>query len=260
MKYIAIFFLFLALSSCSDYNKVLKSDDYQKKFDMAEAMYTKGKLDRAVALYEQIYQRFPKTGEGELAYYRMGKSYYSMDDYIMGGYYLGSFAQRFPMSPNAEECLFLSAMCSVKNSPNYTLDAAETELAINDLQMFTDRYPNSDLVDSCNLIIDKMRLKLETKEFSSVKLYSKTENFRAAVVSAESFIDKYPTSKFREEAYIILLDNSYFLAKNSIESKKLERITQTTERYSTFVIEFPESSSLKRIGNNVKELEELVSK
>jgi len=31
---------------------------------------------RSIALYEQIYQKMPKTGEGELAYFRIGKAYY----------------------------------------------------------------------------------------------------------------------------------------------------------------------------------------
>jgi outer membrane protein assembly factor BamD len=257
MKIVLSLLLILTFFSCSEYNKVLKSDDYQRKFEMAESFYTKKKFDRAIAIYEQIYQRFPKNGEGELSYYRMGKAYYSLEDYYMAGYYLGSFSQRFPYSSNAEESLFLSAMCSVKNSPKSSLDAADTELAINDLQLFTDRYPNSILIDSCNQIIDRLRFKLETKEFSAVKLYSTTENYRAAVVSAGAFLEKHPISPFREETYVILLDNSFFLAKNSIDRKKLERISQTNERYSTFVIEFPESVDKKRIGNNVKELEKL---
>ncbi|MBU2020184.1 MAG: outer membrane protein assembly factor BamD [Bacteroidetes bacterium] len=257
MKIVVSLLLILTVTSCSEYNKVLKSDDYQRKFELAESLYSKKKFDRSIAIYEQIYQRFPKTGEGELSYYRIGKAYYEIEDYYMAGYYLGSFTQRFPFSANAEECLFLSAMCSVKNSPKASLDAADTELAINDLQLFTDRYPNSSLIDSCNQIIDKLRFKLETKEFSAVQLYSKTENYRAAVVSAEAFLEKYPISKFREETYVILLDNSVLLAKNSVDSKKVERISQTSERYSTFVIEFPQSESAKRISNSVKELEKL---
>ncbi|MDX2362804.1 MAG: outer membrane protein assembly factor BamD [Crocinitomicaceae bacterium] len=250
-KHSLIIFLaaLLGLASCKGYNSALKSDNYAEKFEMANTLFEGGDEVRSIALYEQIYQRMPKTGEGELAYFRIGKAYYVGEDYYMAGYYLGMFSRRFPSSPKAEETLFLSAMCSVKNSPGVSLDQNETELAINDLQQFVNRYPNSILIDSCNVTIDRLRFKLETKDFEAVKLYAKTENYRAAVSSAMTFMGDYPASIFKEDAYFILVKNSYLLSKNSIESKILERIDQTMERYRTFVAEFPESKYATQVAN-----------
>jgi len=262
------------LASCSEYNQVVKSDDYGKKLEVANEHYDRGSKPkvkrngetkanasvvlRSVTLYEQIYQRMPKTGEGELAYFRMGKAYYIAGDYYMAGYYLGMFPQRFPYSVKGEEAMFLSAMCSVKNSPESTLDQNDTELAINDLQQFVDRYPNSNLIDSCNKIIDKMRYKLECKAYEDIKLYAKTENYRAAVSSAMTFLDDYPMSRFKEEIQYVLVKNSYLLSKNSIETKKTQRINETIERYSTFVAEYPESKYRKAVaGYNDEMIEEL---
>lgn len=245
MKIVSRFLILLtgfALLACNGYNMVLKSDDYARKFEMANSLFESSQEVRSIALYEQVYQRLPKTAEGEIAYFRIGKAYYIGKDFYMAGYFLGQFAQRFPSSPKAEEALFLSAMCSVQNSPEASLDQNETELAINDLQQFVNRYPKSVLVDSCNHTIDRLRFKLEEKSYNSVRLYSKTENFRAAVSSAETFLDDFPRSRFREEIMFILVQNSYLLAKNSIDSKKLERMMETKERYNTFVAEFPEST------------------
>ncbi|MFK7784810.1 MAG: outer membrane protein assembly factor BamD [Crocinitomicaceae bacterium] len=247
-----IFAIILA-SSCSDYNQVLKSDDYGEKFDMANYLYdsvaTSGAKVRSISLYEQIYQRSPKTGEGELSYFRIGKAYYLSGDYYMAGYYLGQFPQRFPFSAKAEESTFLSAMCSVNNSPDWSLDQLETDVAINNLQQFVNRYPNSTLIDSCNNIIDGLRFKLETKAFESVRLYSKTENYRAAESSALTFLEDYPMSGFKEEVHYLLVLNSFYLAKNSVEKKKKERIEQTIERYSTFVAAFPDSKYVRTLAS-----------
>jgi outer membrane protein assembly factor BamD len=133
-------------------------------------------------------------------------------------------------------------MCSVNNSPEPSLDQNETELAINNLQQFINTYPESSLVDSCNRIMDKLRLKLEIKDYDAVKLYSRTENYRAAVTCALTFNEDYPRSKFKEEMNYLLVKNSYYLALNSVDDKKCERIEQTIERYRTFVNEFPISS------------------
>lgn len=241
------------MTSCSDYNRVLKSDNYGEKFDMANHLYdsvgTASSKVRAISLYEQIYQRSPKTGEGELAYFRIGKAYYVSGDYYMAGYYLSQFPQRFPFSAKAEESTFLSAMCSVNNSPDWSLDQLETDVAINNLQQFVDRYPNSTLIDSCNNIIDGLRFKLETKAYEAVRLYSKTERFMAAESSALTFMEDYPMSVFKEEVHYLLVLNSYHLAKNSVEKKKKARIEQTIERYSTFVAAFPDSKYVRTLAS-----------
>ncbi len=263
-KILNILILGLILTSCSGYNKVLKSDNYERKFELAGELYEKKLYMRSVALYEQIYQRVPKTPEGELAYYRIGKAYYFEEDYYMAGYYLGSFFQRFSYSPKAEEALFLSALCSVKNSPDFTLDQNETELAINDLQQFVNKYPESVLVDSCNKVMDQLRFKLEKKDYSAVKQYGEIGELKAAITTALTFLKDYPKSKYREEVYYILVNNSYLLTKNSIENKKVQRIEETLERYRNFVAEFPDTK-YKRDLNSIsdtmeKELQKITSK
>lgn len=284
LQILLIFVVYLGFTSCSDYNEVLKSDDYQRKIEAANNYYQKGvtpkvkyrknpkaiakkgavrkskfrsgSLQRSVALYEQIYQRMPKTAEGELGYFRIGKAYYYSGDYYMAGYYLGMFPQRFPYSAKGEEALFLSAMCSVNNSPAPTLDQTDTELAIRDLQSFIDRYPQSQLIDSCNNLIDGLRFKLEKKDYLSVLLYDKTENYNAASTSAETFVEDYPISMYREEIMKIAVENSYLLAKNSVETKKEERINNTIERYNNFVSQFPQSKEAPRLTKMIEDLKD----
>ena len=96
-----------------------------------------------------------------------------------------------------------------------------------------------------------------TKEMMSVRLYSKTENFRAAVVSSEQFLDNYPRSKFREEAWVVLIRNSYKLALNSIDSKIEERIEKTSERFNIFLVEFPNSDYLREFEGYVEKLKKI---
>ena len=76
--------------------------------------------------------------------------------------------------------------------------------ALNDLQLFINRFPNSARVDTCNLVMNQLRFKLQTKEVMNVRLYSKTENYRAATVTATSFLENFPVSEYREEVFAIL--------------------------------------------------------
>jgi outer membrane protein assembly factor BamD len=256
-KLLSLSFLLILLVGCNSYNSILKSDDYKAKFDEANRLYDLGKYERCVALYEQVYQRSPRTPEGELSFYRLGKACYLVQDWNLAYYYLSAFPSKFPYSTKVEEATFLSAICSVQNSPEVSLDQHETEVALNDLQNFASRYPFSSYIDSCNMLMDKLRFKLETKDMMIARLYSKTENYRAATVSSELFIENYPISTYREEVFSILIRNSYLLTINSVQSKIEERILKTKERITIFVAEFPNSNYLREFNGYVSKLDKL---
>ncbi len=247
IKLVGLFSGLLFLTACSNYNVIIKGDDYEAKFDAANDYYESKKYDRCMVLYEQVYQHSPKTDQGEVSYYRLAKSYYLISDYYMSAYYFNAYIQRFPYSEKNEEALFLSALCSVNNSPNWSLDQTETLMAINNVQEFIDKYPQSSLLDSCNHIIDRLRYKLELKDYNKVLLYAKTENYRSAVTAADNFISAFSRSIYYEEIKYLAIINCYQLAKNSIESKKIERMEQTIERYRNFAVEFPNSIYLKEL-------------
>ena len=172
----------------------------------------------------------------------------------MAQYYFSAYMQRFPYSVKNEEVLFMVALCSVKNSPEHSLDQTETELAINNVQQFIDRYPQSYLLDSCNHIIDNLQFKLETKQYDQVKLYNRTENYRAAVTAGEIFLEGHGQSDYAEEINYLIVKNSYFLTINSIESKKSERIEQTNERFRTFALRYPQSKYSKELSSYLDKL------
>lgn len=232
-----IFLLLLVVStitSCSDFNKIVKNDDYDKKLQKAEELYSEKSYNRALVLYEQVYQRYPSDKRGELSYFKLGKSYYQLEDFYMSSYYFGNFANRFPSSDKVEESLYFSALSSVANSPSPSLDQEETELAINELQFFVSKFPQSRRVDSCNILMDKMRGKLEQKAFDALKLYDKMERYNAAVFSAESFLEDYPRSDRKLEVVMIKLENAFTLADKSVFSKRKERLEKVLEIYDLY--------------------------
>ena len=255
MRVLYIILFSALITSCSSYNGIVKGDDYAMKFEFANDLYENDEYVKSIVLYEQIYQHAPKSGEGELAYYRLGNSYYKSEDYYMAAYYLSSYVQRFPYSQKNEEVMFMAALCNVNNSPQVSLDQSETNEAINSVQRFIDRYPSTKYMDSCNRIIDRLRFKLEKKDFTHVQLYSQTERYRAAVSSAEIFMENYPASEFNEEVFYLLVKNSYYLAINSIESKKTQRIEDSYERLRNFEAVFNNSKYSKELNMLISRLE-----
>lgn len=257
-----VFFLtalsILFLASCSEYTQILKGDDYEKKFSFANDKFDNRHWSQSIALYEQVYQHAPKSSQGEVSYFRVGKAYFNAEDYYMAGYYFGAFFEKYPYSSNVEEAFFLKAICSVNNSPASSLDQQETELALNDVQQFIYLFPNSKRIDTCNQIMDKLRLKLEGKELDNIRLYAKTMNYRAAATSAETFLATYPASMHREEVNFIMIKNTYLLTTNSIEEKFVERIVKTVDLCRNFSMNYPQSEKLSEVSGYDKEMQLLL--
>lgn len=237
---VTILFLFLA-PSCSEYNKVLKSTNYKYKARKAFEYYNKKDWTRAQALYEEVLPLVRLTDSGQLAYYNYCYTHYYLKEFYLASYYFKNFSKLYASSPRAEECLFMSGVCNLKNSPRWSLDQTETNEAIRDFQQFLDKYPESSRKDSANQIIDNLHRKLDLKAFNNAKLYFTIQNYKSASVALKSVIDRNPNTIHKEEAMYIIVKSDFLLAENSIDSKKLERYEQTIKSYVNFVASYPES-------------------
>ncbi len=245
MKHLIWASFIVLFASCSDFQKVLKSNDFELKLTRAKEYYEKDDYYRALSLYEELVPQSRGTGRAEEIYYYYSYCHYYQNDYILGAYHFKKFTMNFPNSKKVEECLFMAAMCHYKNSPPYSLDQTDTKKAIKELELFVNNFTQSERIDSCNALIDKLRGKLEKKEFEIAKLYFKTQNYRAAAESFSTFVTEFPDSDRAEESRYLAIQARYNLAKNSIPKKKLERINDTYEAYTAFVDLHPNSKWLK---------------
>ena len=248
----------LILGSCSEYNKILKSNDYELKYTKAVEYYNDGDYYKSLPLFEELMSFFKMTDKGEDVYYYYANNQYAVKEYYMAGYYFKRFAKNYPNSPKAQECAFLAAVCKRELSPKYNLDQSETYAAIDEFQLFMDRYPNSNMVDSCNSEIRSLRSKLEKKSYENGKLFYKMEKYRSAVIAFNSTLQTYPDTDYKEEIKFLIVKSNYLFAINSIDSKKVERLEGTIKSYHIFVDSFSDSKWVKQAesyyNSSVKEL------
>ena len=255
---ILIFTLIVSVmfTSCSKFNKIMKSTDMNMKYDAAVKYYNEKKYYQALQLFEELISVFKGTSRAEQTYYYYCKSYYETGEYQTAAYHLDNFAKTFPNSEHAEECQYLNAYCYYLDSPVFSLDQTNTLDAIKQFQLFINKYPKSSRVEECNLLIDRLRLKLESKAFANAKLYYKMEEYKAATIAFANVIKDFPTTQFKEECLYLQVRSSYKLAENSIESKKKDRYKDTIEHYYKLVDAYPQSKYLREsesIFNDSKE-------
>lgn len=232
---------------CSDYNQILKSKDYSLKYTRAVEYYENGDCTKALPLLEELLSLYRLTAKGEDVYYYYAKTNFCLGEFFVANYYFRSFVKTYPGSPRAEECAFMAAMCNIKNSPEWSLEQSETVNAIESLQLFMNRYPESSKRDTCESLIGSLRGKLERKAFEGARMYYKIENYKAASISFKNVLKDYPDTDFKEELLYLIVKSDFLLANNSIDKKKDDRYRESIESYLKFADAFPESTRLKEV-------------
>ncbi|MDZ7739371.1 MAG: outer membrane protein assembly factor BamD [Bacteroidales bacterium] len=238
--YILLIIAVLA-SSCGEYEKLLKSSDYELKKSMAKEYYEEGKYVRTSELLGQILPRYRATAEAEELNWLNANTYYNMHDYIMAASAYANFSTTYPYSEHAEEATFMTAYCDYMMSPRPQLDQAYTMSAIEAFTYFQRRFPASDKVDDARELITELEDKLVEKSYINAKLYYDLKQYRAAVVALDNSLKDYPETKHREELMFLKLESSYLYALNSVADRQQERFQSTLDEYYSFIEEFPDT-------------------
>ena len=249
---ITILSIMLVFAGCSKYQRILKSNDFEKKFEMAKAYYDNGKYQKAFPLFEELITVFRGTSKAEDVYYYYAYSNYKLGDFMLAGYHFDNFVRTFPRSDRAEDAQFMNAKCYFLDSSEPSLDQASTTKAIDELQLFINKYPESPKVDECNDLMDRLRFKLETKAYNGAKLYYRLGEYKAAIFALRNTLAEFPDTRHREEISFMIVRSSYLLADNSIEEKKIERFEQALRECDDFIERHPRSSDVEN-AKSIKE-------
>lgn len=260
-KYIAMALLSAGvLTSCGEYNKVLKSTDYEYKYEAAKCYFAQGQNSRAATLLEELVNILKGTMNGEESLYMQAMTYYNQGDYVTASHYFNTYYTTYPRGTYTELARFNCGRALYLDTPEPRLDQSSTYKAIEELQMFIEYFPTSSRKDQAQSMIFELQDKLVEKEYLSAKLYynlgsytgnsvysSTGNNYLAAVITAQNILKEYPYTKMREDLSILILRAKFGMAKESVLEKKEERMRDTIDEYYAFINEFPESKYLKEV-------------
>jgi outer membrane protein assembly factor BamD len=253
--YITLIFLLL-LSSCGEYGKLLKSNDYDLKKTKVKEYYDEGKYARATELLEQLLPRYRATEEAEDLNWMNAQSYFNMKDYYSAGAYFKTYLDQYPFGKYAEESSYMSALCDYYLSPRPELDQENTRNAIEGFNLFLTKYTYSARIDECKKLMKELEEKLVEKSYLSAKLYYDMKQYKAAITALNNSLKEYTDSEYREEMMFLKLNSLFLYAENSLASKQRERYQDTLDDYYSFMEEFPESKYIKDVGRIYKKTSE----
>lgn len=260
------------LSSCGEYNKVLKSTDYEYKYEAAKSYFAKGQNSRAATILEELIPIMKGTSNAEESLYMLAMTYYNQGDYITASHYFNTYYTTYPRGTYTELARFFSGKSLYMDTPEPRLDQSSTYKAIQELQMFIEYFPQSSRKSVAQDMIFELQDKLVEKEYLSAKLYydlgsytgnssysSTGNNYLACVVTAQNVLREYPYTKLREDLSMLVLRAKYDMARQSVEEKKEERMRDTIDEYYAFKNEFPDSKYNKEVEEIFKDANKYVN-
>lgn len=256
-----LFIILLALfvlSSCGEYNKLLKSTDYEYKYEAAKNYFAKGQYSRAATLLNELITILKGTGNAEESLYMLGMSYYNQKDYATASQTFMAYYNAYPRGIYTELSRFHSGKALYMDSPEARLDQSGTYQAIRELQMFLEYFPESLKKSEAQEMVFALQDKLVRKELYSSELYYNLgnymgNNYLSCVITAQNALRDYPYTAYREELSILVLRAKYEMAVNSVEERRDERYRDTIDEYYAFTNEFPESKHAKEAEKIFKE-------
>lgn len=240
------------LSSCGEYNKILKSTDYELKYSYAKKYFNAKQYNKSATLLDELVTIFKGTAYAEESLYLLAQSYYGQKDYQTASQYFNTYYTTYPKGEYTELARYYSGYGLYLDSPDPRLDQTQTYEAINQLQLYLEYYPQSERAAEAQKIMFELQEKLAYKELLAVRLYynlgsyNRDNNYLSAVITAENALKNYPYSKYREEFMFYILRSKYEQAVNSVEEKLQGRYREVVDEYYTYMNEYPEGKYVKQ--------------
>lgn len=261
---ILLFAALITFGCKSEFETIRTSGDASLWLKKANEYYDAEEYQRAQTLYELTIAPYRGKAEAEQIAYRYAYTYYYTGQYVLASYYFKNFATTYGGSTLKEEADFMTAYSNYQLSPVYRLDQSYSVKAIEGLEEFANRYPNSERLGEANNLIDEMRAKMEQKDFESAKLYVDLSRYESAQQSFQNVLKDYPETQRAEEIRYLMATSQYEYARQSYITRQVERYEKAAELANTFLKRYTSSeyrteveTVLKKSQEKLKELEDV---
>ena len=245
-----ILLLMLFLTSCGEYQRLLKSRDPEEKYQAALQYFNQKEYVKAQTLLDDIssYYKGTERSEDILAY--LARCYMGQKAYESATEYYRAYVRNYPKGKYATEAHFQVGHCQYMDAPDPRLDQQITQNAIQAFTIFVELYPESPYAEQAYTEMSELYDKLARKELHNAQLYYNLgsylgNNYASCEIVAKNALKNYPSNKFQEDFNWLILQAKYQQMVQSVEEKKLDRARDTQDEYYNFITEYPDSKHRK---------------
>ena len=238
------------LTSCGEYNRLLKSRDPEEKYQAALQYFNDKQYVKSQTLLDDVaaYYKGTERSEDVLAY--LARSYMGQKAYESATDYYQAYIRNYPKGKYAAEAYFQVGHCRYLDAPDARLDQGITMEAISAFNQFVELYPESPYAEQAYQEMAELYDRLAQKELYSARLYYNLgtylgNNFLSCEIVCKNALKNYPSNAYQEEFSWLIFESKYQQMINSFEELKLDRARDAQDEYYNFVTEFPNSKHRK---------------
>lgn len=235
----------LSSVSCSKFRRIQRSEDWRIKYDAGLNYYNKKDYYHTAILFEEIVPVVRGLPEGEKVEFYLAYCQYYEKTYLLASSQFKTFFETYGRSTLAQEACFMYAYSLYVAAPSANLDQKSSIEAMDAMQNFLNRFPDSQFRDKAVDVINTSQQKLEKKGYDNARQYLKIRSYKAAVIAFDNFKKNFPDSKYLEELAYLKVVAEYKLAVQSLQKLQLERYSSVVNFYQELVDNFPGSNYLK---------------
>ena len=234
----------ILLAGCSKKDVHLE-EDLSPRFEKAMGYFDKDKFARAKEEFDYIIMADPGSKIANESQYYMAESMFQIEEYDEASIAFDRYVRFSPDYSKIEKARYRICECAINLSNSYQREQSQTHRALEQLQMFIEDFPASDLIDDAEDEMLALRLKLAQKDYEVGRMYLKLEEYDSALIYFRSVLNHYYDTSFSDDARVgiifthILNDNregakSYFKSQkerflSENKYKEAETLLQDTE-------------------------------
>lgn len=192
----------LVAAGCGSSEESLQPATAEQRFASAKELFDKGSYLDAINAFRAVALQFSGTAVADDAQFYLGESHFARGEYLLASYEFGELRRLMSASPLVPDAHYRIAECFYMLSPKSSLDQQYTRKAIEEMQSAVEQYPKHPSAERATAMIRELTTRLAQKSFETARLYTRMEQWRAALFYYDDVIEKYHDTDYGPQAYL----------------------------------------------------------
>ncbi|MBI2433195.1 MAG: outer membrane protein assembly factor BamD [Candidatus Hydrogenedentes bacterium] len=172
----------------------------QEKLKDKWALYKKRPLKRAIEVYSMVIDNQPFTPQAAEAQYKVGLCHYAREEYVEAAFEYRRVVEDYSASDWVDEASYGLAMCYYKDSLPPDYDQSPSQLAVEAVDTFVERYPNDERVPELQKMRGEMMERMAAHRLQIAQFYEKRREFKSAKIYYQVVVDQFAGTPAAEQA------------------------------------------------------------
>ncbi len=221
--------------------------DAEDLFETALDLYKDKKIDKAIAQFELVLKKYPKSRFAPESEYRLGTLYEEANDYVKAHKAYQSLIKSYPQSERFEEVIEREYQIGIifmsgKKGKLMGLEIRPSlPLAIEVFQKIVEVAPYGAFGDKA--------------QFNIGVAYQRSKKYDDAVNAFQTLIEQYPKSEFVQQARLQMTEASY--EKSAVETLDQSALDAASQQAQGYLQRYPDSSDAGKALEIRKKVDEL---